>query len=179
MSGTTQKNTENIVFNQTLIEKINELKSRYPEGKDKSALLPILHIVQDSYNNWLSAGLMDKVAEVLNITSIEVYETASFYSMFNLKPVGKYMLEFCQTSPCCLRGTEDLMNYTCNKLGIKIGETTEDGFITIKGVECLGACGYAPMMQIGDFYHENLTQLKIDQLLEKAKNGELELYAKE
>jgi NADH-quinone oxidoreductase subunit E len=169
---------ENIVFSQSLIDRINELISHYPEGKQKSALLPILHEVQDAYNNWLSVGLMDKVAEILHITPIEVYEVASFYSMYNQKPMGKYLLEFCQTSPCCLRGTEDLMEYTCEKLGVKLGETTKDGLFTVKGVECLGACGYAPMLQLGDFYYEKFNKVKIDQLIEDCKANQITLHDK-
>ena len=178
MSGTIERTKENIVFNELLMERINELISHYPEGKQKSALLPILHEVQDAFNNWLSVGLMDKVAEILKITPIEVYEVASFYSMYNQKPIAKYMLEFCHTSPCCLSGTEDLMEYTCDKLGVKPGQITADGLFSVKGVECLGACGYAPMLQLGDFYYEKLNKVKIDDILERAKKGQIELYAK-
>lgn len=167
---------QQIIIDATLMERINELISHYPADKKKSALLPILHEVQDAHQNWLSIELMDKVAEILEIKPIEVYEVVSFYSMFNQKPVGKYMFEFCQTSPCCLRGTEDLINYMCEKLGVNIGETTADGLFTVTGVECLGACGYAPMLQIGDFYHEKLDKEKIDQLIADCKNNKISLH---
>lgn len=159
-----------------LTERINELLSHYPADKKKSALLPILHDVQDAHDNWLSIELMDKVAEILEIKPIEVYEVVSFYTMYNQQPIGKYMFEFCRTSCCCLRGAEDLMEYTCDKLGIQEGETTPDGNFTVVGVECLGACGYAPMMQLGDFYKEHLTKEKIDQLIDDCKDNKISLH---
>lgn len=169
---------QEINMTETLMTRINELISHYPEDKRKSALLPVLHEVQDAHDNWLSIELMNKVAEILLIKPIEVYEVVSFYTMFNQKPVGKYMFEFCQTSPCCLNGAENLMDYTCEKLGVNLGETTEDGNFTVVGVECLGACGYAPMMQLGDFYKEHLNEQKIDQLIEDCKNNKIILHDK-
>ena len=159
-----------------LTERINELISHYPEDKRKSALLPVLHEVQDAHDNWLSIELQDKVAEILNIKPIEVYEVVSFYTMYNQKPIGKYMFEFCRTSCCAIRGSENLMDYTCNKLGIKEGETTPDGMFTVVGVECLGACGYAPMLQLGDHYKENLTMEKVDALIDECRNGQVNLH---
>ena len=169
---------QNLNMSETLMNRIDELLSRYPEDKKKSALLPVLHEVQDAHDNWLSIELMDKVAAILEIKPIEVYEVVSFYSMYNRSPQGKYMFEFCKTSPCCLRGVEDLMDYTCEKLGVEVGETTADGLFTVKGVECLGACGYAPMMQLGDFYKEHLTKEKIDQLIDDCKNDKIILLDK-
>ena len=169
---------QEINMTDTLMNRINELISHYPEDKRKSALLPVLHEVQDAHDNWLSIELMNKVAEILLIKPIEVYEVVSFYTMFNQKPIGKYMFEFCQTSPCCLNGAENLMDYTCEKLGVNLGETTEDGNFTVVGVECLGACGYAPMMQLGDFYQEHLTKEKIDQLVSDCKDGKITLHDK-
>ena len=160
------------------MNRINELISHYPEDKRKSALLPVLHEVQDAHENWLSIELMNKVAEILLIKPIEVYEVVSFYTMYNQRPVGKYMFEFCQTSPCCLNGVEDLMDYTCEKLGVKLGEPTPDGLFEVRGVECLGACGYAPMMQLGDFYKEHLTAAKCAQLIEDGKNDTIQLHDK-
>lgn len=159
-----------------LMERINELISHYPEDKRKSALLPVLHEVQDAHDNWLSIELQDKVAEILNIKPIEVYEVVSFYTMYNQKPIGKYMFEFCRTSCCAIRGAENLMDYTCNKLGVKEGETTPDGMFTVVGVECLGACGYAPMLQLGDYYRENLTMEKVDALIDECRNGQVNLH---
>lgn len=156
--------------------RIDELLSHYPADKKKSALLPVLHEVQDAHDNWLSVPLQDKVAEILEIKPIEVYEVVTFYTMYNQRPIGNYMFEFCRTSCCCLRGAEDLMDYTCEKLGIKEGETTPDGKFTVVGVECLGACGYAPMLQIGDYYREHLTKEKIDQLIEECTAGQVNLH---
>lgn len=158
-------------FNETQLAEVQRLVARYPEGKQKSALLPVLHLAQDSFGGWLSSETMDYVAELLNITPIEVYEVATFYSMYNLKPVGKYMFEVCQTGPCMLRGSDDIVAYIGEKLGIKPGETTADGMFTLKTVECLGACGYAPMMQLGKHYREHLTKEKVDSIIDECRNN--------
>lgn len=166
---------QNISFTETLNERINELISHYPAERKKSALLPVLHAVQDAYDHWLSVELMDRVADILEIAPIEVYEVATFYTMYNQKPRGKYSLEFCRTSCCMLRGSDDMIDYTCEKLGVKEGEITADGMFSVHGVECLGACGYAPMLQLGDFYHEKLTEESIDQLIEDCRAGKINL----
>ena len=160
-----------IQFSQTQMTEFNRLVARYPEGKQKSALLPVLHLAQESFGGWLSAETMDYVAELLNIEPIEVYEVATFYSMYNLKPVGKYMFEVCQTGPCMLRGSDDIIAYIGATLGIKPGETTDDGMFTLKTVECLGACGYAPMMQLGKHYREHLTKEKVDAIIEECRRN--------
>jgi NADH-quinone oxidoreductase subunit E len=169
---------QEINMTESLMNRINELLSHYPSDKKKSALLPVLHEVQDAHQDWLSIELQNKVAEILEIKPIEVYEVVTFYTMFNQRPIGKFMFEFCQTSPCCQRGVEDLMDYTCDKLGVKVGEPTPDGMFEVRGVECLGACGYAPMMQLGDFYQEHLTKEKIDQLVSDCKEGKITLHDK-
>ena len=156
-------------FSEEQMTEFKRLVARYPEGKQKSALLPVLHLAQDSFGGWLSAKTMDYVAELLQITPIEVYEVATFYSMYNLKPVGKYMFEVCQTGPCMLRGSDDIIAYIGEKLGIKPGETTADGMFTLKTVECLGACGYAPMMQLGKHYREHLTKEKVDAIIDECR----------
>jgi NADH-quinone oxidoreductase subunit E len=158
-------------FSEAQLAEFNRLVARYPEGKQKSALLPVLHLAQDSFDGWLSAETMDYVAELLNITPIEVYEVATFYSMYNTKPVGKYMFEVCQTGPCMLRGSDDIIAYIENTLGIKPGETTPDGMFTLKTVECLGACGYAPMMQLGKHYREHLTKEKVDAIIDECRKS--------
>ena len=169
---------QEINITEALMNRINELISHYPDDKKKSALLPVLHEVQDAHDNWLSVALQDKVAEILDIKPIEVYEVVTFYTMFNQKPVGKYMFEFCQTSPCCLNGVENLMDYTCNKLDVKVGEITTDGLFEVRGVECLGACGYAPMMQLGDFYKEHLTEEKVNQIIADCRADKILLHDK-
>jgi NADH-quinone oxidoreductase subunit E len=160
-------------FTDDKLQKVNEIIARYPEGRQKSALLPLLHIAQDENNGWLSVEAMDYVAELLKIKPIEVYEVATFYSMYNLKPVGRYVFEVCQTGPCMLNGSDQIIDYIKQKLNIKPGETTTDGMFTLKTVECLGACGYAPMMQLGKNYREHLTKDKIDRLVDECrKNAE-------
>jgi NADH-quinone oxidoreductase subunit E len=165
-----------INIDERLADRLFELISHYPADKKKSALLPVLHEVQDAHDNWLSIELQDLVAEMLDIKPIEVYEVVSFYTMYNQKPIGKYMFEFCRTSCCAIRGAEDLMEYTCEKLGVKEGETTADGLFTVVGVECLGACGYAPMLQLGDHYKEHLNKEKVDALIDDCRAGKVELH---
>ncbi len=154
-----------IKFTAEKLDKVKEIIARYPDGKQKSALIPVLHLAQDEFGGWLSAPVMDYVAGLLNILPIEVYEVATFYSMFNTKPVGTYLLEVCRTGPCMLNGSDEIIDYIKEKLGIGEGQTTEDGLFTLKPAECLGACGYAPMMQLGKHYREHLTKEKIDQLI--------------
>ena len=156
-------------FSEKKQAEVQEIIKRYPEGKHKSALLPVLHLAQEEFGGWLDVPVMDYVAEILNITPIEVYEVATFYSMYNMKPVGKYLFEVCQTGPCMLRGSDQIIDYIKNKLGIKVGETTPDGMFTLKTVECLGACGYAPMMQLGKTYREHLTPDKVDAIIEQCR----------
>jgi NADH-quinone oxidoreductase subunit E len=161
-------------FSEDKLAKVNEIVARYPEGKHKSALLPVLHLAQESFGGWLSVEAMDYVAELLKLEPIEVYEVATFYSMYNLKPVGKYLFEVCQTGPCMVKGSDNIIDYIKEKLNIGVGETTADGLFTLKTVECLGACGYAPMMQLGKFYREHLTKEKVDAIIEECrKNAEI------
>lgn len=162
-----------MAFSQEILDKIKKITQRYPEGKQKSALIPVLHLIQETGNNSLTTEQMDEVAKVLHILPIEVYEVATFYTMFNLKPVGKYVLEICQTGPCMLKGSDQIIDYVKKKLNIQNGETTPDGMFTLKIAECLGACGYAPMMQLGKTYREFLTNDKIDEILEECRNAAL------
>lgn len=153
-------------FSTQTLDKVQEIISRYPAGRQKSALLPILHYAQRELGGgWLSPEIMDYVASLLNILPIEVYEVATFYSMYNLKPVGRYVLEVCRTGPCCLVGAEKIQEHIENTLGIKEGETTADGLFTLKTMECLGGCGYGPLLQILETFHENLTPEKVDALI--------------
>ena len=162
---------EKVAFPPETLDKIQEIIKRYPEGKHKSAILPILHLAQNEWN-WLSVPVMDYVAELLDIQPVEVYEVATFYTMFQVNPVGKYVLEVCRTGPCMLRGSDDTIEYLENRLKIKVGQTTADGMFTLKTVECLAACGYAPVMQArlkkedGNYvYYENLTPEKMEDLI--------------
>ncbi|PRY49162.1 NADH-quinone oxidoreductase subunit E [Arcticibacter pallidicorallinus] len=162
--------TDEIIFTPELIAKFNEILLRYPEDKQKSALLPVLHLVQAEYG-WVSTPLMDKVADFLNLKPIEVYEVASFYTMFFLKPQGKYVLEVCRTGPCCLVGAEKIMTHIEAKLNVKEGEITPDGLFSWRGVECLAACGMGPVLQIGPDYtfYENLTADTVDDLIDRLR----------
>ncbi|MCD8740939.1 NAD(P)H-dependent oxidoreductase subunit E [Mucilaginibacter roseus] len=159
-----------VEFSAALIAKFDDIKSRYPEGKQKSALLPILHETQAEFG-WLSAPSMDKVAAYLDILPIEVYEVATFYTMYFMRPQGKYVLEVCRTGPCCLVGAEKIMDYIEQQLGVKEGEVTPDGLFSWRGVECLAACGFGPVLQIGPEYtfYENLTTQSVDTLIADLK----------
>ncbi|MEO5991223.1 MAG: NAD(P)H-dependent oxidoreductase subunit E [Ferruginibacter sp.] len=158
-----------IEFTKERMDKVFEIVARYPEGKHKSALLPVLHIAQEQFSGWLSVPVMDYVASVLKLEPIEVYEVASFYSMYNLKPVGKFIFEVCQTGPCMINGSDEIIDYIKEKLNINVGETTTDKMFTLKTVECLGACGYAPMMQLGKIYKEHLTKEKVDAIIDECR----------
>lgn len=158
-------------FSEEKLKQANEIIARYPEGKQKSALIPLLHIAQEENGGWLDVAAMDYIAGLLHILPIEVYEVATFYTMFNLKPVGKYVFEICRTGPCMLNGSDDIIEYIKTKLNIKEGETTPDGLFTLKPAECLGACGYAPMMQLGKFYKEHLTKEKVDQIIDECRRN--------
>src|SRR4051795_4926397 len=121
-----------ITFSDDKLKQVDELISHYPEGKQKSAILPVLHLAQQEFGGWLDVPVMDYVASLLKIEPIEVYEVATFYSMYNLKPVGRYMFEVCQTGPCMVRGSDDIIAYIKKKLNINVGETTADGLFTLK-----------------------------------------------
>ena len=161
----TNKTGNQVNFSDETMTLIQQIIKRYPEGRQKSALLPLLHLAQVEFGGWLSVEAMDAVARILNIAPIEVYEVATFYTMFNLKPVGKCVIEVCRTGPCWLRGAEDIVAHIEKTLHIKEGETTADGMFTLKTVECLASCGTAPMMQIGETYHENLNCNTVDNIL--------------
>ncbi|MGE8241605.1 MAG: NADH-quinone oxidoreductase subunit NuoE [Sphingobacterium sp.] len=165
-----KQHNENVTSSPELLSKFGEVVSRYPEGKQKSGLLPILHLVQAEFG-WVSADAMDQVAVYLHILPIEVYEVATFYTMFLLEPKGKYVLEICRTGPCCLVGAERIMTHLEQKLGVKEGQVTADGLFSWRGVECLAACGFGPVLQIGPEYtfYENLNEDKVDELIDNLK----------
>ena len=166
-------------FSDETLVLVNKIIRRYPEGRQKSALLPVLHLAQAEFDGWLSPSVMDYVAGLLSLKPIEVYEVASFYSMYNLSPVGKCLIEVCQTGPCWLRGADDIVAHLEKKLNIKVGETTSNGMFTLKTVECLGSCGTAPMLQCGAQYYENLTTEKVDEIVDQLNTkGERSSYMK-
>lgn len=140
--------------------------AKYPAERKDSACMPALRIVQDQNGGWLTNDLMDAVAEYLGMPAIAVYEVATFYSMYEHKPVGRNKICVCTNISCLLRGSDDVVKHLNDKLGIKFGEVTEDGKFSLKEVECLGACSGAPMMAVDRDYHENLTPEKIDSILD-------------
>ncbi|MCS6991533.1 MAG: NAD(P)H-dependent oxidoreductase subunit E [Chitinophagales bacterium] len=161
-----------VEFSPEVLEQAQQIIRRYPEGQQKSALIPLLHLAQEQFGGYLSVEAMDYIAELLHLKPIEVYEVATFYSMFHLKPVGRYVLEVCHTGPCEIKGAEWLIQTLKKKLGIQEGETTADGLFTLRRVECLAACGYAPMLQCGERYYEFLdTEEKVDALLEQLRQN--------
>jgi NADH-quinone oxidoreductase subunit E len=153
-----------IEFSPELLDKVNRIISRYPEGRQKSAILPVLHLAQEEFG-FLSVDVQNYVALILNIQPVEVYEVATFYSQFYLEKQGRYVIEICHTGPCAICGGEKISEYIQKKLDIKNGETTKDGLFTLREVECLGACGYAPAMQINTEFYENLNEEKIDTII--------------
>ena len=145
--------------------------ARYPEGRQASATIALLDLAQRQNGGWLSSEAIEYVADYLDIAPIRVHEVATFYSMFNLKPVGKYFIQVCRTTPCWLCGSDDLTRLCRDKLGIGKGETTEDGLFTLVEVECLGACANAPMVQINDDYYEDLNAERLSEILDALKAG--------
>ena len=142
---------------------IRKIRDEYPDPQ--SAVLPALYLAQQDYCGWLPEQAFDEVAEVMDLPATEVAAAATFYTMFNKKPVGRHLIQVCTNISCSLLGAEHLLSYISHKLGIDAGETTEEGKFTLLEVECLGSCGTAPMMQVDDGYHENLTEEKVDQIL--------------
>ena len=153
------------MLTQTTREQIDKWVSKYPADQKQSAVMAALRIAQDQNGGWLNTRLMDAIAAYLEMQPIAVYEVATFYSMYELEPVGRHKISICTNISCMLCGSEEVVAHFEKRLGIKLGETTADGKITLKEVECLGACVGAPMMQIGNDYFENLTPETIDQLL--------------
>lgn len=164
------KTNDTVAFTASTLAKVQTIISHYPAGQQKSALIPVLHIAQEELGGSLNVDIMDYVADLLNITPIEVYEVATFYSQFYIDPVGKYVIEVCQTGPCAICGGEDMIQYLEEKLQIKVGETTADKLFSLKAVECLGACGSAPVMQVNTEFHEFLNLQKIDEIIAKLRS---------
>ena len=160
---------ENFNFTKENIKIINKIFLKYPEGKKASALLPLLDLAQRQNNNWLPKAAMSEIASMLDLPMIKVMEVATFYTMYNLYPVGKNLLQVCTTTPCWLRGSDDIVSVCKSKLGINFGETTKDNKFTLLEVECLGACSNAPMVQINDDFYEDLDKESIKNIIEDLK----------
>ncbi len=159
-------------FSPENAEQVAVIIARYPEGRQQSAVMPLLDLAQRQSGGWLPRDVLDYVADYLDMPRIRVYEVATFYTMYNTKPVGRHLVQLCRTTPCWLRGSEDVLNACRDFLGIGIGETTEDGLFTLMEVECLGACCNAPMMQINDDFYEDLDADATRNVLETLKKGE-------
>ena len=165
MSTRMSKPNASAILSEKTRAAIDRWLTKYPTDQKQSAVMGALMVVQEDNGGWLSTELMDAVADYLEMSPIAVYEIATFYSMYELKPVGEHKICVCTNVSCMLRGSEDIVTHLEKKLGIQFGETTSDKKFTLKEVECLGACGGAPMMQIGQKYHENLTPEKVDEIL--------------
>lgn len=153
-----------VLLSRASMDAIQREVAKYPEGQQASAVMAALRIAQEEHG-WLSVPVMDYIAQILSMRPIQVYEVATFYSMYDLKPVGRHKIAVCTNVSCMLCGSDEVVRHLEQKLGITLGETTRDGRFTLKEVECLAACGGAPAFQIGKRYYENLTPAKIDQIL--------------
>ena len=162
---------ENFKFSKENNVLIESILKKYPVNQSGSAVMPLLDLAMRQCQGWIPESAMKEVSRIINIPFIKVYEVATFYSMFNLKPVGKYFIQFCTTTPCWLNGSDELLEVCKKYLNIGLGQTTKDGLFTLKEVECLGACVNAPMVQINDDYFEDLTDDTLIKLLDNLKNG--------
>ncbi len=173
MSATsdTVEQPTSFAFTKENLAEANKIIAKYPEGRQASGVLPLLHLAQRQNDGWLSPATMDYVADFLGMPPIRVYEVATFYTMFNLKPVGRHHVQVCTNIACWLRGSDEIVDACRRKLGVGLGETTEDGLFTLSEAECLGACVNAPMMQIGDDYFEDLTAGTTEVIIDKLRAG--------
>ena len=155
-------------FSPEVVAEMESHLTKYPPDRKRSALIPLLFVVQRERGYVDNSGV-NFLAKFLDLEVTDIWETATFYSMFNFKPIGKYHIQMCKTLSCRIMGEPEITEHICSKLGIHVGETTPDGRFTVSRVECLGSCGTAPMMQIGFDYHEDLTTEKVDKLLDSLK----------
>ena len=165
-------NSNTFEWSEENFSKVKTIIDKYPSGKQQSAVIPVLDLAQRQNKGWLTKNIIEKVAETLSMSFIRVLEVASFYSMFNLEPVGKNFIQICRTTPCWLRGSDKLLEVAKNVTGCNLGETSKDDKFTLVEVECLGACCNAPMIQINDDYYEDLTEENFKHLLLKLKENE-------
>ena len=160
-------------FTPENLERAKQIIAKYPEGKQASACMPLLDLAQRQNAGWLPRAAMDAVADLLSMPRIRVYEVATFYTMYNKTPVGKHVIQVCTTTPCWLRGSDDIVHTCEKKLGISVGETTDDGQFTLREVECSGACVNAPVVQIGDDYYEDVSSEHMETIIDALKRGEI------
>lgn len=163
---------EGFAFTAENLQRAETICARYPEGRKASATIALLDLAQRQNGGWLSREAIEYVAQYLEVAPIRVYEVASFYSMFNMRPVGKYFIQVCRTTPCWLRGSDGITEACKKKLGVGLREVSEDGLFSVVEVECLGACANAPMVQINDHYYEDLTPERMVEIIDKLRAGE-------
>ena len=163
---------ESFAFSPENLERANRIIVKYPAGKQQSAVIPLLELAQRQHGNWLPIAAMECVARMLSMAPIRVREVATFYTMFNLAPIGRYHVQVCTTTPCWLRGSDQVVEACRKKLGIEMGETTSDGAFTLAEVECLAACVNAPMMQINEDFYEDLDGESTARILDQLMKGE-------
>ncbi len=159
-------------FNKKNLDEANKLLKKYPEGKQQSAVMPLLYLAQKQNDNWIPLVAMKYIAKLLKMPYIKVYEVATFYTMYNLSPVGKYFFQVCTTTPCMIRGAYDIVNICKQKISDKENQLSKDKICSWMEVECLGACINAPMMQINDDYYEDLNKEKAEKIIKQIQNGE-------
>ena len=164
-------NSNTFEWSEENFSKVKTIIDKYPSGKQQSAVIPVLDLAQRQNKGWLTKNIIEKVAETLSMSFIRVMEVASFYSMFNLEPVGKNFIQICRTTPCWLRGSNKLLEVAKNFTGCNLGKTSKDNKFTLVEVECLGACCNAPMVQINDDYYEDLNDNNFKELLFNLKKG--------
>ena len=162
---------ESFEFTPENLDRAKAHIAKYPPGRQASAVLPLLWVAQEQSGGWLPRVAMDSVADILGMAPIRVYEVATFYTMFNLRPVGRYLLQACTTTPCWLRGSDDVVRVCEQKLGIRVGGTTKDGLFTLVEVECLGACVNAPILQVNNDFYEDLDGPRTEALLDALRGG--------
>jgi NADH-quinone oxidoreductase subunit E len=156
-------------FSSEVVEEMRSHLAKYPPERSRSALIPLLFVVQRERGGWIDNPGVNFLAQFLKLEVTDIWEVATFYSMFNLRPIGRHHIQICKTLSCKIMGEPEITDHICSKLGIHPGETTEDGKFSVSLVECLGSCGTAPMMQIGSDYHEDLTTEKVDEILAKCE----------
>ena len=171
LSNTFSSSGEKFEWSKESLKSIKMIISRYPKDRHQSAVMPLLYLAQEQNNNWISIECIEKIAETLNMPKIRVTEVASFYSMYNTRPVGENLVQICRTSPCWLRGSNKITNTICKETKCDINETSEDNLFTVVEVECLGACSNGPMIQINNDFYEDLDEESTKTIIDNIKNN--------
>ncbi|MFN3462188.1 MAG: NADH-quinone oxidoreductase subunit NuoE [Oceanibaculum sp.] len=169
----TVQQPDSFSFTKENMAQVKKIIAKYPEGRQLSAVLPLLDLAQRQHDNWVPQAAMEHIAEILGVAPMRVMEVATFYTMFHLVPVGTYHLQLCTTTPCWLRGSDDVVETCRRKLGIDFGEVTADGKFSMVEVECLGACANAPILQVNDDFYEDMTAETTEKLLDQLSRGEV------